>query len=321
MKRMIAVLLCLAAICATDAYAGNQKDARQLTLADPFVYEEDGVFYIYGTSSDSGIQVFTSSDLKHWEGPCGKAQEGFALHKSEAWGEKQFWAPEVYKVGDRYAMLYSAQEHLCVAFADSPLGPFRQEDGPGAYNPGRKGIDGHVFTDEDGAKYLYWVRWDRGFGNEVWCSRISDDLKLLQGDMVHCIQTIPGTWEQVQEDCRVAEGPFILKHDGLYYLSFSCNGYTDQEYAVGYAVSDNPFGPWKRFDGNPILHRKDGEVGTGHHMFLNTSKGKGYIVYHTHWSDSKVGPRRTFIAPYKFRSSKEQDVIKIGKKIIVPVAE
>jgi len=319
MKRIIAVLLCLAAVCTTEVYAGSSKDAEQLCLADPFVYEEGGVFYIYGTSSADGIVVFKSTDLKHWEGPCGNAEGGLALHKSEAWGGYYFWAPEVYKLGDRYAMMYSAEEHLCVAYADSPLGPFRQEDGPGAYNPGRKGIDGHVFTDGDGSKYLYWVRWDRGFGNEIWCTRISDDLKTLQGDMVHCIQTIPNTWEQMQDNCKVAEGPFIVKHNGLYYLSFSCNGYTDQDYAVGYAVSDNPFGPWKRYEGNPILRRKDGEVGTGHHMFLTTSDGRNYIVYHVHSSHSQVGPRRTSIAPYKFVSKKGQDVMKIGKKVITPV--
>lgn len=321
MKKIIAILFCLTALSAVYAVAGVKGTATpgQLTLADPCVYEEDGVFYIYGTSSPDGIIVYSSTDLKHWVGPCGNAADGLALHKDDAWGDSHFWAPEVYKVGDRYVMLYSAEEHLSVAFADSPLGPFRQEDGPGAYNPDRKGIDGHVFTDEDGARYLYWVRWDRGFGNEIWCSRISDDLRTLEGEQVHCIQTVPGTWEQVQEKCRVAEGPFIVKYKGLYYLSFSCNGYTDRDYAVGYAVADNPFGPWQRYEGNPILRRKGGDVGTGHHMFLTTSAGRNYIVYHVHWSDSEIHPRRTCISPYRFVRRKGQDVIKIGRKIIVPV--
>ena len=292
--------------------------AKQLTLADPFVFEENGCYYIYGTSSNDGILVFKSKDLKHWQGPCGLAQGGHALHKNDCWGEFFFWAPEVYKIGGRYAMVYSAQEHLAVAFADSPLGPFRAEDGPGAYNPEREGIDGHVFTDEDGRKYIYWVRFDRGLGNEIWCSRISADLTTLEGEQVPCIQTQKDTWEQTRENERVAEGPFVVKHKGLYYLSYSCNDFRNPEYAVGYAVSENPMGPWHRFEGNPILRHKKEEDGTGHHMLLTTSKGKRYIVYHAHLTPGTVSPRKTFIAPYRFRRSASGDIINISKKVIVP---
>jgi len=53
-------------------------------------------------------------------------------------------------------MYYSAEEHICVAVSDSPLGPFRQEQ----YKPmieGEKTIDNTLFVDDDGIPYLFYI--------------------------------------------------------------------------------------------------------------------------------------------------------------------
>ncbi|MCS2919476.1 family 43 glycosylhydrolase [Parabacteroides merdae] len=57
-------------------------------------------------------------------------------------------------------MFYSTEEHICVATADSPLGPFKQDE----HKPIReeKSIDTSVFFDEDGKAYLYFVRFNDG---------------------------------------------------------------------------------------------------------------------------------------------------------------
>ena len=46
----------------------------QLMLADPFILEDDGWFYIYGTQAEDGIVVYRSRDLKHWSDRCGNAR-------------------------------------------------------------------------------------------------------------------------------------------------------------------------------------------------------------------------------------------------------
>jgi len=114
----------------------------------------------------------------------------------------------------------------------------------------------------------------------------------------HCITPIRGTWERTDAPplANVAEGPFIIKRGGKYYLTYSCNHYQSIDYAVGWAVADKPEGPWKRYEGNPILIRHNGYMGTGHHAFLQTSSGKIYIIYHAHFSDSRIAPRRTLKA-------------------------
>ena len=322
MNRKLFLLVLLALLLTPAAVSGRRTSGKPLTLADPYILEYEGRYYAYGTSARDGIAVYVSDDLKHWAGPCGVAPGGLALHRDDSWGRHSFWAPEVYRLGGRFVMTYSVEEHIAVAFADSPLGPFRQEE-MRPYIPEKKGIDSHVFVDDDGRVYLYWVRWDYGNGNEIHVAPLSGDLKQLDtARHAACIVTRPGTWEAVPDGGRVAEGPFVLKHGGKYYLTFSCNDFRSPDYAVGYAVSDSPMGPWTRYAGNPVLHRHGGYPGTGHHSFLRTSKGKMYIVFHAHWSAEEVGPRRTLLSPCRFvRVRGGADKIKVGTKIIVPTVD
>ena len=89
-------------------------------------------------------------------------------------------------------------------------------------------------------------------------------------------------WEKAQEGNEVAEGPFVLKHKGKYYLTYTANDYLCIDYAVGYAVSDSPLGEYKKYSGNPVLKRTDKVYGTGHHSFTTSKDGKKII-----WSATK----------------------------------
>lgn len=295
-----------------------EAEKNALYIADPYILEADGVFYAYGTHSRNGIEVYRSSDMKHWEGPCGAADGGLALHKDDSWGDRDFWAPEVYRIDGRYVMTYSVAQRIAIAFSDSPLGPFVQEE-QAVYTPDQNSIDSHIFIDDDGQAYMYWVRFGLGKGNEIRAAKLSPDLKSIVSEQVECLCSQPGTWEVTDPKVRVSEGPFVLKHNGMYYLTYSCNHFQSQDYAVGYAVSENPLGPWKRYEGNPILHRHGGYYGTGHHSFLNTSDGMNWIVYHVHKNGEKVTPRKLLISPYRFEPQENgPDKIVIGKKIIAP---
>lgn len=50
-------------------------------------------------------------------------------------------------------------------------------------------------------------------------------------------------WEShAGEGHVVAEGAFVLKHPGPYYLTYTANHFLDPNYAIGYAVSEFPLG-------------------------------------------------------------------------------
>ncbi len=281
--------------------------------ADPFLLYHEGTYYLYCTSENSrrlsepnafdtdknggdGFEVYSSTDLQNWT--C----HGFCLTKDRAVGEKWFWAPEVYYYRGRFYMLYSAQEHMAIAVADDPLGPFTahaktwlRED---------KSIDGHLMFD-DGKVYLYYVRLDHG--NEIFVAKMSDDLMYIEEDDNKLLIRAEEEWET--RDCLVAEGPYVLKHNGKYYLTYSCNHTRSPEYAMGYAVADDPLGPFVKFAGNPILHRAGEIVGVGHSsMCLNSDTGVLYCAYHCHsFNNDNFKPRQACIARAGFRKSPHGD--------------
>ena len=69
------------------------------------------------------------------------------------------------------------------------------------------------------------------------------------------------------------------------------------------AVADSPYGPFKRYENNPILSRNNEIWGLGHHSFCKTVDGKGLLCsYHCHgpYADSYM-PRRFCLATAEFK--------------------
>lgn len=100
-------------------YAFAEGGKSQIELADPYILLDGGKYYAYGTRDDNGIRCYSSDDQRSWK------YEGLALHKDNTTESIFFWAPEVYHLGDKYYMYYSANQRLFVATGDSPKGPFR----------------------------------------------------------------------------------------------------------------------------------------------------------------------------------------------------
>ena len=285
------------------------KISSNLPIADPYILNYDGTYYAYGTRGN-GFEVYISDDLKHW-----KRGEKLALSPKDSWGTKWYWAPEVYyvKSKNKFYMFYSVDEHICVATSDSPEGPFVQDKKEPIWD--EKSIDTSLFIDDDGTPYLYFVRFTGG--NVIWVAEMKSDLKSIKKKTLkQCISAEDG-WETVRD--RVAEGPSILKRNGMYYLIYSANHYQSQDYAVGYATATSPLGPWKKYTGNPILRRDQkvasGLFGTGHGAPFVCNDGSYKYIFHAHWSESKVAPRTSFIADFTFA---DDGSISIGGELIGP---
>ena len=77
-------------------------------LADPFVYESDGLYYMTGPTASaeaSGFDYYVSSDLVAW------VYGGPLFRKSPThFGAGAFWAPEVERYEGRFYMTYSCLE-------------------------------------------------------------------------------------------------------------------------------------------------------------------------------------------------------------------
>lgn len=259
--------------------------------ADPFILLHEDKYYLYATNCmDEGYLVSVSDNLCDWE------EMGFCLKKQDVIGENRFWAPEVMYHNGKFYMAYSSEQHLGIAVSDSPLGPFTQKEKKWATGVGA--IDGHFFKDDDGTIYLFYVR--QLNGNQIFVAKLNDNLTEIIEETEKLIINPEEEWE-VREKARTAEGPFVLKHEGKYYLSYSVNDYRSIYYSIGCAVSEHPMGPYKKLRGNPILCKNDNVNGTGHHSFTTSKDGKELVcVYHTHNTLTSVEPRMTCIDKAEF---------------------
>lgn len=258
--------------------------------ADPGVLYWDGVYYMYSTSAPIGYYVYTSTDMVNWENA--------GLCMEEAWGIDRsgyYWAPEVIAYNGKFYMIASVDEHIGFAIAESPLGPFV----PCENWLFDDSIDGHVFIDDDGTPYLFFVSWRSGHEYGIYGMELEADLVTPKPETEKLIIKPRESWEKV--DGGVTEGPYILKHNGIYYLTYSGTGYTSQQYAVGYATSDSPLGEYTRYEGNPVLSYTSKLYGVGHHSFTTSPDGSElFIVYHAHASSKEVHPRVMCIDRVRF---------------------
>lgn len=258
-------------------------------VADPDVIVDHSTYYLYPTTTDidvGGIKVYSSTDMVHWH------DHGLAMTSgNDNWGESGFWAPDVTQRNNKFYMTYTANEHLCVSVSDSPLGPFKQiHFGP--LHPDIKEIDAHVFKDDDGQYYLYFVRFTAG--NVIYGAKLNDDMQSIDENTL-CELLVPDhSWER--DIAPVNESPYMLKHNGQYFLTYSGAHFESPQYGVGFATSKAPLGSFTKYPNNPILHANQAVHGTGHHTFALSPDGKEmFILYHTHFDTTTANPRKMAI--------------------------
>ncbi len=291
---------------------GVEDQMTKVPLGDPFIMLHEGTYYAYGTLSNDGIAVFVSDDLQTWQVPA-ESPAGLALHKSHVWADRWFWAPEVYHVNGKFYMYYSADEHICVATSDSPLGPFKQE----VLKPmieDEKCIDNSLFIDDDGTPYLLFDRFNDGLN--IWVAELEDDLIQIKPEtMTKCIN-VSQAWEEVWP--RVNEGAFVLIHNDTYYMTYSANSYESPFYGIGFATADNINGPWTKYEQNPILQKPGDLVGVGHSAMFTDKDGTLRIVFHAHNSKERIHPRHMYISTVSFENRDGQEVMVIDEHFMTP---
>ncbi|MBZ4187337.1 glycoside hydrolase family 43 protein [Niabella sp. 3A5MI-3] len=269
---------------------------QPLYQADPTIFTDQGKYYLYGTDGvvpDKGIRVFVTTDKKRWKLGAA-ASGGGAVSTPGSFGTRGFWAPQVWKAGNKFYMAYVANEQIAIGTAPSPEGPFYAKE---AIAFDQKNIDPYVFFDEDGKKYLYHV--DITNGNKIYVASINDDFTAIDKKSRTLCITATAPWEIIQ--ARVVEGPTVLRHKGIYYLIYSANHFENQQYAVGYATASHPLGPWTKAAENPVLSMTNtGKPGSGHGDVFFDPDGSMNYVFHTHNSATSVQPRRTAVVKASF---------------------
>jgi len=307
-------------IAALKARAISEPLLTHLYTADPSAHVFEGKVYIYpshdidaGTPFDDEGGHFGMQDyhVLCQDTPEGPARDcGIALHVRDVpWADRQMWAPDAAEKNGRYYLYFPAKTRdnrflIGVAVGDRPEGPFSAEPEPieGAYS-----IDPAVYADEDGEYYLYFGGlWggqlqkyrDNAYDPEniepegeqpalgARVARLRSDMKTL-AEPTREVQILDEHGQPLlaaDHERRYFEGPWLHKHAGKYYFSYS----TGNTHLLCYATGDSPYGPFT-YQGvilTPVLGW------TTHHSICEVA-GKWYLYYHDSLHSGGVTHLRT----------------------------
>lgn len=305
----------------------RRPDGERVALADPDVIRVDDTWYLYGTSSSDGFEVWSSTDLATW------TYGGLAWSKQPgAWyGDTTLlWAPEVFAAADgSFWLYYTASQRIGVAKASGPLGPFVDQldhplvgNGYGGVGDGElsggsallddlddKAIDAEFFVASDGSSYLYFSQ----------TTPFSEVAVLPMADAVTPAAASPTVvlgWEGNLETWEwwVREGPVVIERDGTFHLMYSGFDFASTCYSVGVATSDDPMGPFVRRPDNPILSDDPavGFYGPGHHSVVDDGQGALRAYFHVQDDEAYDGTRSTGWSPLVFGADGRIDILAPG---------
>lgn len=100
----------------------------------------------------------------------------------------------------------------------------------------------------------------------------------------------------------VTEGPWIIKHNNIYYLLYSGSGADRVIYSIGYTISNSPQGPFTKYLDNPIIKGDDTVFGLGHGCVIKLPSGELWHIYHQKKNKSVSWDRFICIDPLWFDS-------------------
>lgn len=303
-------------------------EKKEIFFADVTIFSEGGKYYLTGTIGNnkgpSGFSVLVSENLKTWSIPAESGDSlGMILTKGgHTFGTKGFWAPQIFREGDTYYLTYTADEQTALASSKSLLGPYTQAN-ISPIDSSAKNIDSFIFRDDNGKHYFYSVRFSNG--NYLWAAEFDLEKGKIKTETLRKCFDATEAWEDTPnyKSAPVMEGPTVIKLKDKYYLFYSANHFMNIDYAVGYAISDSPFGPWIKQKNSPVIHRSVvAENGSGHGDIFEGPQGELYYVYHVHYSQNRVSPRKTRIVPLIKEWDPENRIFRFRVKadeVIVPV--
>lgn len=295
----LALLLANAAL--GQPTATNPRDGLLLGAPDPTgvaVVNEDGDPVYYVAATGHGVQLLHSVDLKRWERSgtvFEKAVPDWALQ--EVPGTKGIWAPDLSYHDGLYYLYYSVstfggQRSVIGLAVNKSLDP-----SSGAYHWQDRGkviestpekddfnaIDPALLVDEDGRWLLFWgSHWGGLKAVEVDAATG----KPMQDSKVIAVAARPDT------KSHAIEAPFVIFHQGYYYLFASwdgcCDG-ADSTYKVVVGRSRDALGPYVDADGKPmlggggtvILENSERWRGPGHNGVITNDDGQ-WMVHHAY---------------------------------------
>ncbi|MBQ3156584.1 MAG: family 43 glycosylhydrolase [Clostridia bacterium] len=246
--------------------AGAQDDYG---IGDPFVMRWNGMYYMYPSTCEERVKVFTSRDLVNWTdaGYCTQGRDVYFAY-----------APEViYWRGSFYMITSPNGRGHYILKSDSPLGPFELITGNFGHS-----IDGSFFKTDDGQLMMLFP------DNWIIKSAMLDEKTLLPSNLASTTGATLKHW---------TEGPGLFRRGDWYYLTFTGNHVCSTGYQVSFASrKGGPRGSFaQREDATLLINSVFGDEfkGLGHSSnVVGPDLDSMYIAYHS--LVSLGGPARLY---------------------------
>lgn len=278
---------------------------------DPSITRKGDDYFLVSSSFAMfpGVPIFHSTDLVNWS-QVGHVLDRKSQLKVEDCGiSAGIYAPAIKynKYNDTFYMITTQISGDIGNMVVKTKDPFKGWSEVNKLNFG--GIDPSLFFDEDGKAYvIHNDAPDRG--KELYTGHRV--IKIWDYDLEKD-QVIPGTDKiivnggtDIKQEPIWIEAPHIYKKNGLYYLMCAEGGTGDWHSEVIF-TSDNPRGPYKPADNNPILSqrylnpdRPNNVDWAGHADLVEGKDGKYYGVFLAIRPNDKKRVntgRETFILP------------------------
>lgn len=258
---------------------------EDIHIRDPFVFVEDGIYYLLGTTTDdpwgkgSNFTLYTSADLEYFYKKCVMVTDGSLDSYIN------LWAPEMHKYRGKYYLIVSAfREDLgrgsFIFVSDRLDGNFKMLTGEYITPKGWGCLDATLFV-HDGKPYLCFSNeWttpiSRDGDGSLFIAELKDDLTEIVGEPKKIISgKASGIAIEIGDDKvkgYVAEGPWLYEENGKIVLLWST--IAKGGYAVVKSVSGN--GVFGNYEFEKIVFDNDG----GHCMSFLDLKGKRRLILH-----------------------------------------
>lgn len=313
MKKILLITVCIIFY--------SSVTAQQLILPgdypDPSVVKIGDSYYASATTSNWGpaYPILKSKDLVNWK------TVSHAFMKLPSWADYYFWAPEITYENGKVYMYYAAHKkggNLClgVASADKPEGPYT-DHGPLMCEEAGS-IDAFPMRGEDGKLYMIW----KEDGNSVkkptpiWIMEMNEERTKLIGEKKELFRNdLP--WEG-----NLVEGVSMIKKGEYYYAFYAGAGCCGAgcTYQTGIARSKSLFGPWEKYNKNPVLTHDEEWICPGHGTPLEKD-GRYYFMYHAYSKATNVYTgREGMIIEFKFTPDNWIEFVKVdsGRQAKLP---
>ena len=254
-------------------------------IRDPFVFAENGKYYLLGTTGDdpwgkgSDLTLFVSSDLENFE------RKGVMVTDCSLNTYTNIWAPELHKYKDKYYLIVSAyredKNRGCMIFVSDCLDcNFTLLTGEYITPRDWQCLDATLFVYEDTPYLCFSNEWISPITNDgdgsLYICELKHDLTALVGKPKKIISgKYCGFSVKVSglgKEGYVAEGPYLYEESDKIVLLWST--FTQNGYSVVKSVSSN--GVMGDYVFEKLLYDHDG----GHSMSFLDMQGRRILTFH-----------------------------------------